>query len=30
LLVLDRQGQLVMIEVREMLEEDVREIAKFL
>ena len=30
LFVLDRQGRLVMIEVREMLEEDIREIAKFL
>lgn len=30
LFVLDRQGRLVMIEVREMLEEDIREIAKYL
>lgn len=30
LFVIDRRGQLVMIEVREMMEEDIRDIAKFL
>lgn len=30
LMVIDRSGKLVMIEVREMLEEDIRDIAKFL
>lgn len=30
LMVLDRRGQLVMIEVREMMEEDIRDIARYL